>query len=149
MKTKNIEAKYSTWFEVQVKYKSQEKRKKITETYTIEAQSFTEAEGQMVRELRKMSVSDYEVKAIKKAPYNDVYFSKNSDDNKWYKAIVRFDIVNDDTEKLRHSNTVFLIQTKDIATAIRYVNESLNGSAMPYNSIQVTETNIQDCIDYE
>lgn len=149
METKDIEAKYSTWFEVQVKYENQEDGKKITETFTIEAQSFTEAEGRMMSELKEMNISEYEVKAIKKAPYNDVYFSKNDNDDKWCKAVVRFTTEDERTEKLRHSNTAYLIQAKDIATAIRYVNESLRGSVVSYDSIQAVETKIKDCIDYE
>lgn len=151
MVTQNIETKDSSWFEVQVRYEknSEDGVKKVTETFVVNAFSFTDAESKTASEMKLSGVNEYEIKAIKKAQYSEVFFSKSDNDDKWCKAVVCFYTEDERTEKLRRSNVTYLVQARDITTAIRYVNEVLHGSVVNYDSIQVTETKIQDCFDYE
>ena len=62
----------SDWFECKVQYKNGE-NKKVTELYTVEALSFTEAEARITEEMTAYCIGEFEVKDIKKSKYKEVY----------------------------------------------------------------------------
>lgn len=70
------------WFEGKVRFpKTMENglEKMVTESYLVDALSFTEAETRLIEEMKPFMTGEYSVSSIKKANYNEVF---SSDDGK-------------------------------------------------------------------
>ena len=77
------------WFECKVRYeKTMEDgtQKKVTEQYTVNALSFSEAEKRITEEMSSYISGTFEVVDVKKAPYKEVFFSGNDSDDRFFKA---------------------------------------------------------------
>lgn len=83
------------WFECTVAYtKVQDNglEKKVSETYVVDAMSFTEAEARIIEEVAPFVNGEFEVKKVAKAPYREIAFM--SDGEK---------VLSNETEKLLHA----------------------------------------------
>lgn len=64
-----MRSRTTTWFECKIRYeKTMEDgtQKKVTETYTVDALSFTEAEASIIEEMSAYISGEFEVRDIKK-----------------------------------------------------------------------------------
>lgn len=69
-------------FECGVKYhKTLEKglTKKVTELYLVDALSFTEAEAQIIEDMKPFISGEFSVSTIKRAKINEHFFNDNGD----------------------------------------------------------------------
>lgn len=145
---KAISAKY---FECTCKYeKTQEDgtMKKVSETNVIDALSFAEAETRFVEEMSQYISGEFDVTAIKIAPYKEVFFSDKESDDRWYKvkmALITFD---EKTGKEKRSNIYYLVQADSIDGAVKNTNEAFGNSMTDYVSIAVSETKVFDVFLY-
>ena len=82
-----MKTKTSTWYECKIRYEKMMgdgTLKKVTEAYTVEALSFTEAEANIIKEMSAYISGAFEVRDIKKAAYSEVFFSDSPCiDAKW------------------------------------------------------------------
>ena len=81
------------WFECKVRYdKTLETGllKKVTESYLVDALSFTEAEERFLQEIEPMMSGEYSVSDIKRAKISELFESIDTTDDKWYKAKVAY-----------------------------------------------------------
>ena len=88
-----MKSKVSKFFEVKIQYnKMQEdgKEKKVTEQYVVEALSFTEAESRIAEEMLPYTDGDLDVVSETIAPFNEIFISDNSTDDKWFVRKVGF-----------------------------------------------------------
>lgn len=96
-----MRAKTAIFFECKVRYEKMMEDgmyKKVTETYVVDALSFTEAEGRIIEEMKPyVGDKEMEVTAIKIASYKEVFFSDAAFDfsdaasgNKFYKVRCNF-----------------------------------------------------------
>ena len=84
-----MRSKTTSWFETKVRYdKTMEdgQNKKVTEAYTVEALSFSEAESAITKEMSHYISGEFDVKAITPAAYGEIFFSDADNDDKWFKA---------------------------------------------------------------
>ena len=76
----------ANWFECKVRYdKLQENGtavKKVTETFLVDALSFTEAESRIIEERKPYISGDFSVSAVKRTKISEIFFDDNGD--KWY-----------------------------------------------------------------
>lgn len=141
---KQISAKF---FECTCKYdKTQEDGyiKKVSETNVVDALSFAEAETRFVEEMSSYISGEFDVMAIKIAPYKEVFFSDKETDDRWYKVKVALISYDEKTNKEKRSNIYYLVQGASIDGAIKNTNEAFGSSMMDYVSIAVSETKIFD-----
>jgi len=79
------------WFECKIKYeKTAEEGKiaKVSESYLVDALSFTEAEARIIEEMKPFISGEFEVANIKRLRINEMFFNENSD--KWYRSRVNY-----------------------------------------------------------
>ena len=91
------------WFETKIRYdKTMDDGmlKPITEQYVVDALSFTEAENAIIEEMSAFIAGDFKITGIKPAPYHEVFFSENDNDDKWYKAKLQFITLDEKTEHM-------------------------------------------------
>ena len=75
------------------------KTKRLTEAYTVEALSFSEAESAITKEMSHYISGEFDVKAITPAAYGEIFFSDADNDDKWFKARLAFITIDEKTEK--------------------------------------------------
>lgn len=146
-----MRSRTGTWFTTKVKYqKTQEDgtEKMVSETYVVDALSFTEAESSIIDEMSVYVSGEFHVSGITKAAYNEIFFSDVDDDDKWYKAKLQFITIDEKSEKEKRSNVNYLVQAKSLARALRYVDEVMGKTMIDYDTVAIAETPIMDVFEH-
>ena len=142
--------KTAIWFETKIRYdKTMEdgRNKKVTEVYTVEALNFTEAESAITEEMSHYVSGEFDVKAITRAPYGEIFFSDADSDDKWYRAKLAFITIDEKTEKEKRSNVVYLMQAATLDKARQYVSEVMDKTVIDYEVVSISETPIMDVFE--
>ena len=138
-----MKAKVSKFFEVKIQYqKMQEdgKEKKVTEQYVVEALSFTEAETRIAEEMLPYTDGDLDVVSEKIAPYNEIFISDNSTDDKWFVSKVGFITLDEKTAKEKKQTFRYLVQAATSELAMDYTKEMLSHGMSEYSIDSVQDT---------
>ena len=138
-------SRVSKFFEVKIQYhKMQEdgKEKKVTEQYVVEALSFTEAESRIIEEMTPYISGEFDVVSEKIAPYNEIFLSDNSTDDKWFVSKVGFITLDEKTAKEKKQTFRYLVQAETSEIALDYTKTMLNQCLSDYSidSVQDTQT---------
>ena len=142
--------KTTSWFETKIRYdKTMEdgRSKKVTEVYTVEALSFSEAESFITEEMSHYISGEFDVKAITRAPYGEIFFSDADSDDKWFKVRLAFITIDEKTEKEKRSNVVYLMQAATLDKARQYVSEVMDKTVIDYEVVSISETPIMDVFE--
>lgn len=84
-----MRSRTANWFVCKIRYeKTMEDglQKKVTETYVVDAMSFTEAEARIIEEMKSYISGEFEVVEIDRAAWGEVFFSDEEIADKWYKS---------------------------------------------------------------
>ena len=147
-----MRSKTTSWFETKIRYdKTMEDglNKKVTEVYTVEALSFTEAESAITEEMSHYISGEFDVKAITPAAYGEIFFSDADSDDKWYRAKLAFITIDEKTEREKRSNVVYLVQAANLDKARQYVKEEMSKTMIDYEVVSISETPIMDVFERE
>ena len=145
-----MRSKTTSWFETKIRYdKTMEdgRDKKVTEVYTVEALSFTEAESAITEEMSHYVSGEFDVRAITRAPYGEIFFSDADSDDKWYRAKLAFITIDEKTEKEKRSNVVYLVQAASLDNARQYVKDVMAKTMIDYEVVSISETPIMDVFE--
>ena len=146
-----MRSRTAEWFETKIKYeKTMEDgmQKKVTEQYTVDALSFTEAERRITEEMSSYIRGEFEVSDIKKAAYKEIFFSDDANADRWYKAKLQFITIDEKTEKEKRSNVNYLVQASTFQQAVNNIVPAMGGSMIDYVIAAVTETQLMDVFEY-
>lgn len=147
-----MKSKVSKFFEVKIQYlKMQEdgKEKKVTEQYVVEALSFTEAESRIAEEMLPYTDGDLDVVSEKIAPYNEIFISENSTDDKWFVSKVGFITLDERTAKEKKQTFRYLVQAETSEHALYYTKTMLSQSMSDYSIDSVQDTPTLELFLYE
>ena len=84
-----MRSRTAVWFETKIRYEKtmdDGMQKKVSESYVVDALSFTEAENTIIEEMRVYITGDFKVTDLKQAAYGEIFFSDADTDDKWYKC---------------------------------------------------------------
>lgn len=139
----------AVWYETTVRYERQkgDGNNIATESYAVDALSFAEAEQRITEEMEPYCSGDFDVKKIAIAPYTEVFFSEDEDDDKFFRATVAMITLDERTGKEKKTNVNYLVQAKNIETARRYVVDSFFNSQIDYEINRLVETKILDVFE--
>lgn len=138
----------AVWYETTVRYERQKDdgtNSIATEAYTVDALSFAEAEQRITEEMEPYCSGEFDVKKIAIAPYTEVFFSEDEDDDKFFRATVAMITLDERTGKEKKTN--FLVQAKNIETARRYVVDAFLNTQIDYEINRLVETKILDVFE--
>lgn len=141
----------SDWFEVKFQYeKTQEDgmQKKITEQYTVDALSFTEAEKRIIEEMKVYVSGKTFIKSITRAPYGEIFFDDRESADKFYKAKLDFISIDEKTEKEKKSTVTYLVQASNLDEAKKNIIGVMDGTMVDYDIQSIAETKIMDVFEY-
>ncbi|MFA9370558.1 MAG: DUF4494 domain-containing protein [Labilibaculum antarcticum] len=140
----------NNWFECKVKYvKIDEvsgKERKVSETYLVDAVSFTEAEARIHKELEQMIGGEFNVTNISKSNVSELYPNENGD--RWFKAKVSFVDVDEASGKEKKATQYMLTQANNVKQAYEFLEESLSTMIVPYEIPAVSESALMDVFPY-
>ena len=146
-----MKSRTANWFETKVKFdKTMEDgmQKKVTEAYVVDALSFTEAEQRITEEMSSYISGEFEVSDIKKAAYHEIFFSDDTNADRWYKAKLQFITIDEKTEKEKRSNVNYLVQAATLNGAVKNIDEVMGGTLIDYVIASIAETQLMDVFEY-
>lgn len=133
------------WFECKIsteKDVGEGKIKKCSETYLVDAMSFTEAEARIQEEVSPF-YSEFNVTNIKHAKYTELFESDDESDDKWFK--VKYNIITiDDNGNEKKSALTTLVQANSLEGALNHFKEGMRDSMADYEIALIQETPILD-----
>lgn len=124
-------------------------QKKVTETYTVDALSFSEAEERITEEMSSYISGEFTVQDIKKAAYGEIFFSDSDLADKWYKAKLQFITIDEKTEKEKRSTISYLVQAGSFNGAVKNIDEVMGGTMIDYVISSVNETTLMDVFEHK
>ena len=139
----------STWFECVIKYdKVQENgmEKKVSESYLVDAISFTEAEARIIEEMKPFISGDFLVSGIKRSNISELFFDETGD--KWFKCKVNFITLDEKSGAEKRTASYMLVQAQDLQKALENLLEGMKGTMADFEIAAINETPIMDIYPY-
>lgn len=137
------------WFECKIqseKTAEDGKQKKVTDTYLVDAMSFTEAEARVIKEVEPYMTGEYTVSNIKRSKIQELFDAIEGD--RWYKAKVLFTIIDPDKGREKKVAASMLVQASNIEDALRRLHEGMKGTMSDYEIAMITDTPILDIFPF-
>ena len=114
--------------------------KRVKETIVVEAESFGDAEE---KALTEYDGYDVDIVSVSIAPYKEVLFSKDGNDDKFYKAKVEFISLDEKTCKEIRTKVVYLVQASSLSRALAYIDKVMKEAMIDYVSVAATGTSVE------
>ncbi len=146
-----MRSRTAIWFECKIGYEKVMEdglQKKVTESYVVDALSFTEAEKRIMEEMSSYISGEFTIKDIKIAPYKEIFFSDEEMADRWYKAKLQFITIDEKTEKEKRSNVNYLVQAGTLKGAVGNIESVMGTTMIDYVIAAVNETTLMDVFEY-
>ena len=146
-----MRSRTAIWFECKIGYEKVMEdglQKKVTESYVVDALSFTEAEKRIMEEMSSYISGEFTIKDIKIAPYKEIFFSDEEMADRWYKAKLQFITIDEKTEKEKRSNVNYLVQAGTLKGAVSNIESVMGTTMIDYVIAAVNETTLMDVFEY-
>jgi len=141
----------ANWFEAKVKYVKvgeDGKERKVSESYLLDAMTYTEAESRIIKEMSGMIQGEYYINGLKKSNITELVESTDENDDRWYKAKIAIIDVDEISGKEKSSGQYYLIAASGFKKALENLERSLSTFVVPYEVISITDTNFMDVFPY-
>lgn len=141
----------SKWFDIRIKYDKVDERsgkdKTVSESYLVDAVSFTEAEARSLEEIgATIGKSDFEIKNITPVVVEDVY--DYEDGENWYKCTVVFTDVDEKSCKEKRTEFNFFVFASGTENAQQRIEEKQKDVLIPWEVTLVKVTKVIDIFPY-
>lgn len=141
-----------SYFECKIRYRKTLEdgmEKKVTESYLVDALSFTEAEARIIREMTPYISGEFTVTDIKRAAYSEVLTSDMPDDDRWFKCKLTFITLDEKSGEDKRSTTHILVQACDLREAVKRIDEGMKDTLADYEITSLAETAIVEVYPYQ
>lgn len=142
----------SEWFECKVRFdKTLETGliKKTTETYMVDALSFTEAERRFIEEMTPYISGEFVVTDIKRARLSEVVEAADAAADRWFKAKVAYITLDEKSGAEKRTNNTILVQATDFRDALKNLDSAMQGTLGDWVIVSITETAVMDVFRYK
>lgn len=140
----------NSWFECKVSYEKiveQGLVRKVTESFLVDAVSFTEAEARIIKEREPYVSGEYTVTGIKRARLAELFFNETGD--KYYRAKINFIIIDEASGVEKKKANSILVQASSLKEAVEEIESNMSKGMMDYEIASVTETPILDVYPFD
>ncbi len=141
------------WFECKVSYERQADSmgmKKVSESYLVDALSFTEAEKRIIKEVRPfVSVGELEVVNIRRARIAELFLNDEAEDDRYFRAKVNFITVDEKSGSEKKTSATMIVKSDSLPNAVTELKAQLDSQMASYEIVAVTDTQILDVFQYE
>jgi len=139
----------ATWYECKVKYRKTHEtgeQKVTTDTYLLDAVSYTEAESRITEEMAAYTSEEFRITNIKVANFSEVHPFENSD--RWFKSKVSLIALDEESGKEKKTNVYLLVQANDVKEAFENTTKAMENTMGDYSIPSITESPILDVFPY-
>ncbi len=139
------------WFLAKIRYEKTDEKgmtRKVTESYLVDALSFTEAEARIIDNVKDFITGEFSVTALKWESVSELFTSDKECDDKWYKIKVAYITLDEKSGKERRTYAYMIVQSSDTANAEKRLHEGMKGTLADYLVMEVKETQIVDVYPY-
>lgn len=140
------------WFTCKMKFdKTMENGliKSVTESYLVDALSFTEAEKRFVDELKPFMSGEFEVSGISKARIAELFDSNDGLADRWFKARVAFITLDEKTGVEKRARQTMMVKAIDFRDALKNLDNGMSSTLGEWVIESIAETAIMDVYPYE
>ena len=133
------------WFTCRVSYQKLSEEgaeSKVTESYLVDAYTYTEAEARITLRMRELVSSPFEVVNIAKSNLAEVFFNDHGE--MWFKIKVALIFFDEDSGKEKQQNQYYLIESDDVKDAYDKTEQVLEGTISSYVIASIAYTKILD-----
>lgn len=139
----------SNWFLAGIRFdKTLEdgSQKKVTESYLVDALSFTEAEARITDEMQPLISGEFKVESLKRANLSETFLGEG---DKYYKVKVSYITLDEQSGREKKTPAYMLVQASTIDDAKSRFAEGMKGTMADYVVESITETKVVDVFPYE
>lgn len=133
-------------FECRVRYSKIDEQsggeKRVTETYLLDALTYTEAEARITEQMHELTGSEFSIAGIRKAKYAEILPSDDGD--RWFKARVTFLCLDENSGKEKKVSQSVLAMANDVKDAVDRIVDGMNGTTADFVVTAVAESPIMD-----
>ncbi len=133
------------WFECKVAYHKMVEngvQKKVTDTFLVDALSFTEAEARVIEEVTPFVAGEMDVTSVKKTKISEIFRDDSAD--KWYMVKVAFISIDEKTAAEKRSISLILTAGANFKNAYDNFMEGMKGTMADFDIVSIAETPILD-----
>lgn len=141
------------WYKFRVKYGKEldtGKKKKVSEEYLVDAESFTETEKRANKVATDLiGTRDFDITAISREPITEILKDEEDDDNHWYKAVVALVTVDEETGTKKFSPQTMYVNSPDIKDAVEMLIDHMSDSSFDWEIKSIAETKVLGVLNYK
>ena len=145
-----MRSRSANWFICKIRYEKVMEdgmQKKVSETFVVDALSFTEAEARIIEEMSSYISGEFNVVEIDRAVFKEIFFSDEELAYKWYKSKVAFITIDEKTEKEKRSNIYYLVQGSSLENARKNIDEVMGGTMIDYVIVLSARPRLRTCLN--
>lgn len=138
------------WYECKVSYPrdfGNGLEKRVTETYLVDAVSYTEAEARITDTLRPCVPGGFSVSGIRRSGYAEVFADGEGD---WfYNVRILFFTLDEKSGAEKHSTRRMLVRAPSLGKALERFGRQMEGTLLDYKVVGVEETPLIDVFTFK
>lgn len=135
----------ATYIETKVKFEKMMENgitTRVAEPYLIDALTFTEAEQNIIKEVKPYISGDFSVEAVKKTKISEIYRSAAGGD--WYQVKVAFITLDERSGAEKKSSSLYMVQALDFESAHNNFKDAMKDILGDWEIQSITQTKILD-----
>ena len=135
----------SQWFECKVKYDRMIENgglKTVSETYLVDALSFTEAEARITDKMQPFISGEFSVDTVKRVKLSDIFYNESGD--RWYKVKTNYITIDEKTAVEKRTASFQLVQSSDFQGALKTFMEGMHDTMADFEIASIVETQLMD-----
>jgi hypothetical protein len=137
------------WFECKVSYEKITEngvRKRVSESYLVDALSHAEAETRIIEEMKPYISGEFTVSSVRRCRYVEIFTSEHSAE--WWKVKTSFMTLDERSGCEKQTNVAMLAGGDCIEDAIKTVYEGMTETMADYKIVEVKKSNLFDIFLY-
>jgi len=120
--------------------------KNLTETYLLDAVSYTEAEAIMYEKLSERVRGEFVITSLTKSKITDVFMYDDAE--YWHKVKITYFVTDADSGKEKKVTNLMMITAHDVKDAYDRIHQSLNNMLVSFRVPEIVETQIVEVFAY-
>lgn len=140
-----------TWFESKVKYvkvTQSGSEQMVTESFLLDAVSYTDAETRIIRQMQQMvKGGEFAVVSISKSRISEVFAAQ--DGEYWWKATIAMITIDEEAGREKKIKTAYLLMADDMQEALTRLQINLDFVLIPFQVQSLAISPIVDVFPYD
>ncbi len=140
-----------SWFECKIKFdKTGEDGiiKTVSESYLVDAMSFTEAEARITAEMKPFISGDFLLANIKRVKIAEIFDCESEIADKWYRSKVMFVSLDEEKGIEKKVPQFMYVKAEDMKAALENLLDGLKNTMADYEIAAINETAVMDVYNY-